>query len=109
MTKGDCAVFYIDGKEVGGCFAWEMSMNMASNARHGWNIYRVLNSKAITKRWWLSEKVDSLLAKFYWVRDDNLVSAGEYSIRKVRLPNGEVKLNQINGKELVLEFNKEET
>lgn len=100
--KGDCAVFYVDDKQVGGCFNWEMFMKQASTADGKWESYKILEKTAVTHKWWFSEEVQQILAKFYWFRNDDLIPAGEYEVKSVTNASGDIKLNQVNGTELVL-------
>lgn len=100
--RGDCAVFYVDNRQVGGCFNWEMFMKQASTADGKWEFYKILEKTAATYKWWLSEEVQQILAKFYWCRNGDLISAGEYEVKSVDHPSGDIKLNQVNGTKLVL-------
>ncbi len=101
--RGDCGVFYVDGKQVGGCHKWRLLMKTATGVNGKWQTVRVLNTKAVVSKWWFMEKVKDFKMCLYWVRDGDLVSAGEYEIKDSRLPTS-LSLNAIQVGELRLMF-----
>ncbi len=100
---GDCGAFYVGGRQVGGCHRWELSGVMNSSKKDGWKTHKVASSKAVVTKWWFFEKVESFKICLYWIRDEKMVSAGEYEIRKSK-PVNPFHIGKIQDTELTLMF-----
>jgi hypothetical protein len=80
---GDCGVFYIDDRQIGGCYEWETDAKIIPQSCGKWKAYKILNSSIKTNKWWLFEDAEQFRVELYWLRGDRLVLANDRDVKKI--------------------------
>jgi len=80
--RGQIGVFYNDNKQVGGCLSWEITFKLNDYID---NKKRVADWKATAITYWFQERVQKVMAYFFWVVKGKLVLAykGELYIETI--------------------------
>ncbi|MCK5610687.1 hypothetical protein KAR91_52930 [Candidatus Pacearchaeota archaeon] len=101
--NGDCGVFYVGDRQVGGCYKWSSKITLGALPGGKWANYKVTSKTITSERWWLYEDVTAFKIVLYWVIDGNLVYANSADIKSIVAPKV-TEYGEEQAHELIMKF-----